>query len=122
MNLKVTDTLPAGLQYVSTAFSAPVTGVSASGNALTVNFTPIVTAGSIGSFTLRVKFPAGTTPNGITVNNIATIEAQGIPPVTSAPVSITTLATDKTTLTKTVVSNGAVDNLSVYTLNFCPAG
>ncbi len=57
MNLKVTDVLPAGLQYVSAAFSSPVNNVTASGNTLTVNFTPTVTAGTIGSFTLRVKFP-----------------------------------------------------------------
>lgn len=50
------------------------------------------------------------------------ISADAVPPVTAAPISITSRATDNLTLTKFNTSNTAPDNLSSYLLQVCPNG
>jgi hypothetical protein len=117
--MNITDTIPTNIVYINTAFAFPVAGVSISGSALTVNFNPTVTAGAIGSFTIRAKFAPGVTPTALTANNTATINATGVPSVTSNVAPITSAAIDKLTIVKTVVANGALDNYSQYKIKVC---
>jgi uncharacterized repeat protein (TIGR01451 family) len=119
--MQIVDTLDGNIEYISPTFSSPVTSITASGQVLTVNFTPVVTAGTIGSFTIRVRFRGGVTPDNTTVLNSATISADGVPSVNSNSVSITSHAQDISTLTKSVQVNSAPDNLSQYLLSYCPA-
>ena len=96
------DDLPSQLSWAASdvAYSTSATYVtSATYNATTGKmiwtFADPLSAGTSGQFTLTVKFPNGTTPNGTVAANTATLSQTGGATATSATVSITAIAHDE---------------------------
>ena len=124
----VTDVLPAALSAaasdVTMVGSVHTTAQSytATTRAAKWTFVNPLPAGSTGQLAMSVKFPAGTTPDGATAVNSATMAATGAVSASSPPVTVTATALNKWALTKTRVSGGsgaALDQDVVYQLQVC---
>jgi uncharacterized repeat protein (TIGR01451 family) len=100
----VTDPLPVGIDYVGATGSVHVTNISYNSGARTVTFTFVdpLAAGSTGTLGVQVRFPNGTTPDGTTVNNQATITATNAATVNSNIVPMEADAIDRIRLRKYV--------------------
>jgi len=124
----VTDILPVELSATATDVtmvgSAHTTAQVYTAATRTAKWTFVnpLPAGSTGQLTLTVKFPVGTTPDGATAVNTATMAATGAASATSPPVSVTATAASKWSVVKTRVSGGtgaALDSDVVYQLQVC---
>jgi len=125
----VSDVLPAALSgaaadvaMVGSAHTTAQTYTAATRTAKWTFVNPLP-AGSTGQLSMSVKFPAGTTPDGATAVNTATMAATGAATATSPPVTVAATAANKWALTKTRVSGGtgaALDQDVVYQLPMSP--
>lgn len=101
-NATLTDDLPAGLEYMGLVGTVHVDSFNYDNvnRKLTVNFIDPLPAGSTGDIELKVRFAKGSTLDGATAVNTATIDADNSPPDTSDPVTITARAENKATVSK----------------------
>jgi uncharacterized surface anchored protein len=89
----------------------------------TWTFVPTLPAGTSGTLTLRVRFPAGSTLDGTTATNRARMSASNAPTVLSNPSTVTARAVDRSFVEKTLLAGGVVDGETTYRLQVCqPAG
>lgn len=128
-NVVVTDVLPAQLsaapshvELIGTVHTASQSYDPATHTA-TWTFKDPLPAGSTGTLELRVRFPAGSTPNGTVASNRAEIRADNAPPVLSNIAQITARAQTRAYAEKTLISGGALGVPSTYRVQVCvPAG
>jgi uncharacterized repeat protein (TIGR01451 family) len=123
-NMQIVDVLPPYVELVNMPIVAPVTSINVSGaddnpQTVTINFVSPVIAGATGSMRMTVRYRPGVTPDGLTSQNTATLYAQTstgqqLSVQSSPPVVTTSIATDKTTATKTRTGGGAVDGTTTY--------
>ncbi|MEP7343508.1 MAG: hypothetical protein ABI977_37660, partial [Acidobacteriota bacterium] len=125
-NMKITDVLPPYIQFVNAPVLAPVQTITTMGTnpqTLTLTFLPLVTAGSTGEIDVVVRYQPGVTPNGLTSNNVGQISSDvfggGTTSANSNPVTTTSVATDKSSATKTLAFGGAAGDLTGYDINVC---
>ena len=126
-NLVITDVLPSNVEFVSltgTGHTVSETFNSAT-NTVTFVFQSPFPPGGTGTLNISCRFPNGTTPNGSTATNTATI-TDGITSVTSDPVVVTATASDQISFSKygTSTFNGLVGTVALgeiydYTLEVC---
>ncbi|WP_136681327.1 SdrD B-like domain-containing protein [Neptunomonas sp. XY-337] len=157
LNMRIADTLPEYVQATALPSSdgklakvcvqAPLAplpdfsscsqpGVStsspvAAGSTLHFVFNSRITAGDSGSLTLETRFEPGSTPDGRSVTNDATITAEcdsaadpgcsDPAPRTSTSDPITASATDETSIVKSVLSEGAITYDTSYRIRVCPS-
>ncbi len=89
-----------------------------------------VTAGDSGSLLVTTRFPVGSTPDGTSATNTATIAAQcdsvadpacvNPVPVATSSAPITATARDEVSLSKSILSNAAIGFDMVYRIQVCP--
>ncbi|WP_298821158.1 SdrD B-like domain-containing protein, partial [uncultured Chloroflexus sp.] len=87
--------------------------------AVTWTFNAPLSAGSTGRLELRVRFPAGTTPDGTTATLRAEMRSTTAPPRLSNLLTITARAEPRAVAEKTFVSGGAPDVPTTYQLQVC---
>ncbi len=87
--------------------------------AVTWAFNAPLAAGDSGRLELRVRFPAGTTPDGTTATLRAEMRATTAPPRLSNPLTITARAEPRAVAEKTFVSGGAPDVPTTYQVRVC---
>ncbi|MGC8951519.1 SdrD B-like domain-containing protein [Chloroflexus sp.] len=85
----------------------------------TWTFTAPLSAGDSGRLELRVRFPAGSTPDGTTATLRAEMRSTTAPPRLSNPLTITARAEPRAVATKTFVSGGAPDVPTTYQVQVC---
>ena len=112
-SISIQDIVPAGLQVVSVTSAGPVCTVTPttniSGNTVTYNLTGLPgSCAPSGSFTIVVKFPEGTTCNGVTARNRAEIMVNGKWEATPY-VSTTATAVIPWKVAKTIIAKAAVN-------------
>ena len=119
----ITDPLPAGLEFVSVLGSVHTTSEAYDSGTNTVTFTFVdpLLSGSTGEVRIEVRFPNGTTPNGLIANNTATIIASNATSVSSS-VSTTASAASNLEVEKLLLNGGAVGGNATYHLSICNAG
>jgi len=86
---------------------------------VTWTFNAPLAAGDSGRLELRVRFPAGSTPDGTTATLRAEMRSTTAPPDLSNPLTITARAEPNAVATKTFVSGGAPDVPTTYQLQVC---
>jgi uncharacterized repeat protein (TIGR01451 family) len=101
----LSDTMPPELEYISTVGTPHTAGIvyTAGTRELRIQFIDPLPAGATGEIAVNVRFPPGITTNGTVAVNSAIAAANNSAPVTSPPVSITAVATDKAYADKTLV-------------------
>ncbi|MGB0387493.1 MAG: SdrD B-like domain-containing protein, partial [Ardenticatenaceae bacterium] len=127
LDVTVTDVLPPELSgdasHVTLVGSPHTTGKSYDEGSRTATWTFVnpLPAGSTGQVKLKVRFPAGTTPNGTSTTNEALINASNAPPVTSNPVSVTATAGSKWFAEKSLLveMDPALDEEVNYRVRLC---
>lgn len=82
-------------------------------------FNSPLSPGDSGTFELRVRFPAGSTPDGTVALLRAEIGASNAPPVRSNLLPLTARATARARADKRFVSGGVLDLPTVYELEVC---
>ena len=118
-NAFLTDVLPPGLNYVSAVGTPHTTNITytAATRTIRVNFINPLPAGSTGEIEINVLYPNGSTPDGTITTNRATAQATNSPPYTSNPVTIMATASNRASLTKTLVGSSVPLNQNVsYTV------
>lgn len=96
-------------------------GTTNTGATLHFIFSNPIIAGESGSLGLEVRFPAGSTPDGVTAINTATISATGATTVMATSNPISASAQDELTITKTLTSAGAINFNTIYRIRTCPS-
>src|SRR5205814_764564 len=91
---------------------------------ITLNFQPLVTAGSTGEIDVTVRYQPGVTPNALTSNNIAQISSDvfnggGTTTANSNQVTTTSVAADNSSVTKILAFGGVAGDLTRYDINVC---
>lgn len=117
-NVSITDVLPVGIKFYDLTGSVHTigqTGTYDSNNrTVTFDFIDPLPAGSTGDLTITCFFPNGSTPDGTVVTNTATI-TDGVNPVTSNPVTVTSSASGTLFCpSMTVTQQGAVGYATQY--------
>jgi len=118
-NAFLTDVLPVGLNYASAVGTPHTSNITytAATRTIRVNFINPLPAGSTGEIEINVLYPNGTTPDGTITTNRATAQATNSPPYTSNPITIMATASNRATLTKTLVGSSVPLNQNVsYTV------
>ncbi|OAN45081.1 hypothetical protein A6A03_02690 [Chloroflexus islandicus] len=122
-NATVTVVIPPELAGGAGDVQALGAGTSPSYNpatrTVTWAFNAPLAAGDSGRLELRVRFPAGTTPDGTTATLRAEMRATTAPPRLSNSLTITARAEPRAVATKTFVSGGAPDVPTTYQLQVC---
>ncbi|WP_299644960.1 hypothetical protein, partial [uncultured Chloroflexus sp.] len=122
-NATVTVVLPPELAGGAGDVQALGSGTSPSYNpatrTVTWAFNARLAAGDSGRLELRVRFPAGTTPDGTTATLRAEMRSTTAPPRLSNPLTITARAEPRAVVTKTFVSGGAPDVPTTYQVQVC---
>ncbi|WP_322494448.1 SdrD B-like domain-containing protein, partial [Chloroflexus sp.] len=122
-NATVTVVIPTELAGGAGDVQALGVGTSPSYNpatrTVTWTFTSPLAAGDTGRLELRVRFPAGSTPDGTTATLRAEMRSTTAPPHLSNPLTITARAEPLAVATKTFVSGGAPDVPTTYQLQVC---
>ncbi|MBO9312797.1 MAG: DUF11 domain-containing protein, partial [Chloroflexus sp.] len=122
-NATVTTVIPLELAGGSGDVQALGAGTSASYNpttrTVTWTFSSPLAPGDSGRLELRVRFPAGITPDGTTATLRAEMRSTTAPPRLSNPLTITARAEPRAVATKTFVSGGAPDVPTTYQLQVC---
>jgi LPXTG-site transpeptidase (sortase) family protein len=118
INMKIVDVLPPYLEFVSASPVAPVSTITGT-STININFQPVVPAGGVGTVNMRVRFAPGFTPNNTVAINTASIVADGVATSSGSAPAITASAVDRTTVTKVLLANNAVDNTARYELQVC---
>jgi uncharacterized repeat protein (TIGR01451 family) len=122
-NVIVSAVLPPELSWaaadvqISGAGTAPV--YSAASHTATWSFSSPINAGDSGTIELRVKFPAGSTPNGTTATLRAEIQASNAPTSLSNALLLTAQAQARAIADKTFVSGGVIGLPTTYQLSVC---
>ena len=103
--------------------TGPPDSISAS-QAQTANQPGTLPGGSSGTLVIQARFTVGTTANGFTATNQATISSSSATTVTSNAVTTTAVAVDKATFAKTrLSSNSTKGQETAYKIDLCqPAG
>jgi serine-aspartate repeat-containing protein C/D/E len=120
-NAVITDVLPSEVQYVSTILGINPAEIKydAKTRKLTITFTQPIAAGDTSEITVKVKFPAGTTPNDTIAKNNANINISNGSSATSSTVSVTATAENKFTVEKPPLSTPpTLDQNVTYTVRF----
>ncbi len=122
-NATVTVVIPPELAGGTGDVQALGAGTSPSYNAttrtVTWTFNSPLAAGDTGRLELRVRFPAGTTPDGTTATLRAEMRSTTAPPNLSNLLTITARAEPRAVAEKTFVSGGAPDVPTTYQLQVC---
>ena len=127
MDVTVTDVLPPELSgsssHVTLVGSPHTTDKSYSSSTRTATWTFInpLPAGSTGELKLKVRFPAGTTPNGTVATNRADMNASNASTVTSNPAPVTATAASKWYAEKSSLleTDPTVDQEMTYRVRLC---
>ncbi|NLP09648.1 hypothetical protein GX408_04535, partial [bacterium] len=121
-NMKITDVLPpqvsgaaADVQLYGTTHTASAV-YNASTRTATFTFISPLAAGSSGVLRVQTKYLPGSTPDGTTSENVATVTADNAPTVTTPPVPVTAISTFEMTAVKDITSGGNLDNQTTYRL------
>ncbi|MDZ4198203.1 MAG: hypothetical protein U1E27_02860, partial [Kiritimatiellia bacterium] len=103
----LTDILPPGIEYQSLVGTVHVASFShnPATRELRVIFIDPLPAGSTGEIEVNVRFTPGTTLSGTVATNTATMDASNFPEVTSPPVQITALASNRITAAKSLTGS-----------------
>ncbi len=129
-NMRITDTLPPGIEFVSLpGVVAPVQSITGAGGVLIAQFVPTVPAGSTGVLDIQVRYRPLVTPNGVSSPNTAMIEVctfanQSCAPnypisVDSNTITTTSVATDKASASKSLVGGAVLDETTTYRIDVC---
>ncbi|GIV87668.1 MAG: hypothetical protein KatS3mg055_0186 [Chloroflexus sp.] len=122
-NATVTVVLPpelaSGTGDVQLLGSGTTTSYNPTTRTATWTFNASLSAGDSGKLELRVRFPAGSTPDGTTATLRAEMRSTTTPPKLSNPLTITARAEPRAVATKTFVSGGAPDVPTTYQLQVC---
>ena len=122
-NATVTVVIPPELAGGTGDVQALGAGTSPSYNpttrTVTWTFNSPLAAGDTGRLELRVRFPAGTTPDGTTATLRAEMRSTTAPPNLSNLLTITARAEPRAVAEKTFVSGGAPDVPTTYQLQVC---
>ncbi|ACL25990.1 SdrD B-like domain-containing protein [Chloroflexus aggregans] len=122
-NATVTAVIPPELAGAVGDVQALGAGTSPSYNpatrTVTWAFNAPLGAGDSGRLELRVRFPAGSTPDGTTATLRAEMRSTTAPPRLSNPLTITARAEPRAVATKTFVSGGAPDVPTTYQVQVC---
>jgi uncharacterized repeat protein (TIGR01451 family) len=123
-NMQVTSQLPAGIDFLALVGNSDtqVWSYDPATQTATWIFNSPLPLGTTGQLELEVRFTPGTTEDGEGATIVAEIEADGTTPVQSDPITVTPEASDKSTVTKTVVSGGASGDVTTYAINVCSGG
>ncbi|MDF3127782.1 SdrD B-like domain-containing protein [Kiritimatiellaeota bacterium B1221] len=104
-NATLTDDLPEGLEFVGLVGTVHTDSFTHNNGLVTVNFVDPLPAGSTGDIELKVRFKKGSTLDGATAVNTATIDADNSPASTSDPVTITARAEDQSSASKILLGS-----------------
>ncbi|MFZ1496846.1 MAG: hypothetical protein WAS72_07310, partial [Saprospiraceae bacterium] len=118
-NVTVTDVIPPGMIYNSLTGSVHTIGQTGTYDSatrtVTFDFIDPLPAGSTGELTITCFFPNGSTPDGATATNTATI-TDGTTDVVSNPVTVTPHATDQFCPSLGTQQFGALGSEMVYSI------
>ncbi len=116
----ISDPLPPEVEFVSVSGSSHTVNESYDSGSHTVTFDFIdpLLSGSTGQVQVEVRFPNGSTPNGVIASNTATIDALNAPAVSST-VDVTSIANAKPVYEKEFSAGGAAGGITSYQLKFC---
>ncbi len=120
-NAVIIDAIPSQVQYVNTVLGInPATYTyDSKTRKLTITFTQPIAAGDTSEITVKVKFPAGTTPNDTVAENKANMTISNGSSATSSTVSVTATAENKFIVEKPPLSyTPALDQNVTYTVRF----
>ncbi|MCX7818841.1 MAG: DUF2341 domain-containing protein [Kiritimatiellae bacterium] len=113
------DVLPPGLEFQGLTGTVHVDSYTytASNRLLRIRFINPLPAGSTGEIEVQVRFTPGSTLSGTIATNTATMSSSNAPPATAPPVTITALATNRATLSKTLAGGTVpLDENVTYTI------
>ncbi len=112
------DVLPPGVEFQSLVGTVHVASFAhnPATRELRVDFIDPLPAGSTGEIEVNVRFTPGTTPSGTIATNSATMDASNFPEDTSPPVTIVSMATNRTTASKSLTGSVPLDQNVTYTV------